>query len=217
MPIYGSGGFTSYSNDRLARAARRLGRARRLPLRQDEDRHAIRTTISARVEAARDAIGDAALFVDANGAYSRKQALHFARTVRRTRRQLVRGAGVERRSRRLAAACATARRPAWTSPPENTATSRSISAACWRPARSTCCRPTRRAAAAITGFLRAAALADAFGLPLSAHCAPALHLPVCCAAPRLRHIEWFHDHVRIEQHAVRRRARAAGRHDRAAI
>jgi L-alanine-DL-glutamate epimerase-like enolase superfamily enzyme len=50
-----------------------------------------------------------------------------------------------------------------------------------------------------TGFLRAAALADAWGLPLSAHTAPALHLPVCCSAPRLRHIEWFHDHVRIER------------------
>ncbi|WP_372620711.1 enolase C-terminal domain-like protein [Falsiroseomonas sp.] len=49
-----------------------------------------------------------------------------------------------------------------------------------------------------TGFLRAAALADAHGVPLSAHTAPALHLPVCCAAPRLRHIEWFHDHVRLE-------------------
>jgi L-alanine-DL-glutamate epimerase-like enolase superfamily enzyme len=49
-----------------------------------------------------------------------------------------------------------------------------------------------------TGFLKAAALADAFGLPLSAHTAPALHLPVCCAAPRLRNIEWFYDHARIE-------------------
>jgi L-alanine-DL-glutamate epimerase-like enolase superfamily enzyme len=50
-----------------------------------------------------------------------------------------------------------------------------------------------------TGFLKAAALADPFGLPLSAHTAPALHLPVCCAAPRLRNIEWFHDHARIER------------------
>jgi L-alanine-DL-glutamate epimerase-like enolase superfamily enzyme len=49
-----------------------------------------------------------------------------------------------------------------------------------------------------TGFLKAAALADAWGVPLSAHTAPALHLPVCCAAPRLRHLEWFHDHARIE-------------------
>ncbi len=50
-----------------------------------------------------------------------------------------------------------------------------------------------------TGFLRAAALADAFQLPLSSHCAPALHLPVMLAAPRAVHMEWFHDHVRIER------------------
>jgi len=50
-----------------------------------------------------------------------------------------------------------------------------------------------------TGFLKVAALAQAWGLPLSAHTAPALHLPVCCAAPGLRNIEWFNDHVRIEQ------------------
>jgi hypothetical protein len=47
--------------------------------------------------------------------------------------------------------------------------------------------------------MRAAAVADAASIPLSAHTAPALHLHVCCAAPRLRHIEWFHDHVRIER------------------
>jgi L-alanine-DL-glutamate epimerase-like enolase superfamily enzyme len=50
-----------------------------------------------------------------------------------------------------------------------------------------------------TGFLQAAALAEAHGLPLSAHTAPALHLPVCCSVPQLRHIEWFHDHARIER------------------
>jgi L-alanine-DL-glutamate epimerase-like enolase superfamily enzyme len=50
----------------------------------------------------------------------------------------------------------------------------------------------------ITGFLQAATLCDAYHIPLSAHCAPALHLHVACAAPRLRHQEWFHDHVRIE-------------------
>jgi L-alanine-DL-glutamate epimerase-like enolase superfamily enzyme len=50
----------------------------------------------------------------------------------------------------------------------------------------------------VTGFLKAAALADAHGLPLSTHTAPALHLAVCAAAPRLRHVEWFHDHAPIE-------------------
>jgi L-alanine-DL-glutamate epimerase-like enolase superfamily enzyme len=49
-----------------------------------------------------------------------------------------------------------------------------------------------------TGFLRAAALADTWQVPLSAHCAPALHLHVCLAAPRFVNLELFHDHVRIE-------------------
>jgi L-alanine-DL-glutamate epimerase-like enolase superfamily enzyme len=51
----------------------------------------------------------------------------------------------------------------------------------------------------VTGFLQVAALCEAFHIDLSAHCAPALHLHACCAVPRLRHQEWFHDHVRIEQ------------------
>jgi L-alanine-DL-glutamate epimerase-like enolase superfamily enzyme len=50
----------------------------------------------------------------------------------------------------------------------------------------------------ITGFLRAGALAAAFGLELSAHCAPAASLAACCAVPAFRHLEWFHDHARLE-------------------
>ena len=34
---------------------------------------------------------------------------------------------------------------------------------------------------------------------LSTHCAPALHAHVACAAKRVRHIEYFHDHARIER------------------
>lgn len=49
-----------------------------------------------------------------------------------------------------------------------------------------------------TGFLRAAALAAAHQLDVSAHCAPALHASVAAAVPNLRHIEWFIDHVRLE-------------------
>jgi L-alanine-DL-glutamate epimerase-like enolase superfamily enzyme len=50
----------------------------------------------------------------------------------------------------------------------------------------------------VTGFLQVAALAEAQHIELSGHCAPALHLHVACAARDLRHLEWFHDHVRIE-------------------
>jgi len=51
----------------------------------------------------------------------------------------------------------------------------------------------------VTGFLAASALCDAFDIPLSAHTAPSVHVHLGCASPRLRHLEYFHDHVRIEQ------------------
>jgi L-alanine-DL-glutamate epimerase-like enolase superfamily enzyme len=53
--------------------------------------------------------------------------------------------------------------------------------------------------AGITGFLEAAALCDAFQLPFSAHTSPSIHAHLCCAVPRAVHVEYFHDHVRIEQ------------------
>ncbi len=48
-----------------------------------------------------------------------------------------------------------------------------------------------------TGFLKVAALCEAFEMPLSAHCAPQLHAHVGCAVRVLRHIEYFHDHNHI--------------------
>lgn len=50
----------------------------------------------------------------------------------------------------------------------------------------------------ITGFLQTGVLCEAHHLPMSSHCAPSLHLHACCAAPPIRHMEYFHDHVRIE-------------------
>jgi L-alanine-DL-glutamate epimerase-like enolase superfamily enzyme len=50
----------------------------------------------------------------------------------------------------------------------------------------------------ITGFMQADALCFAHGTPLSAHCAPALAVHPMAASQQGRHIEWFHDHVRIE-------------------
>jgi L-alanine-DL-glutamate epimerase-like enolase superfamily enzyme len=53
--------------------------------------------------------------------------------------------------------------------------------------------------AGITGFMEAAALCAAYHVPLSSHCAPSLHLPLMCAARPAMHLEYFYDHVRIEQ------------------
>ena len=52
--------------------------------------------------------------------------------------------------------------------------------------------------AGVTGFLQVGALCAPQVLPLSAHCGPSLHAPVCCAVAPVCHIEYFHDHVRIE-------------------
>ena len=51
----------------------------------------------------------------------------------------------------------------------------------------------------VTGSCRRPISAKLIMSILSAHCAPALHRHLGCAAPRFRHVEWFHDHVRIEQ------------------
>ena len=50
-----------------------------------------------------------------------------------------------------------------------------------------------------TGWLQAADIAYGFATPFSAHCAPSIHAVIGCAAPQLSHIEYFHDHVRIER------------------
>ena len=51
----------------------------------------------------------------------------------------------------------------------------------------------------MSGFLRVAPLCEARSLPLSAHCAPSLHVHPACSLTNVRHLEYFHDHQRIEQ------------------
>jgi L-alanine-DL-glutamate epimerase-like enolase superfamily enzyme len=51
----------------------------------------------------------------------------------------------------------------------------------------------------ISGFLKVGALCEGFHVPLSTHCAPALHAALGCAVAAVRHAEYFYDHVRIEQ------------------
>jgi L-alanine-DL-glutamate epimerase-like enolase superfamily enzyme len=51
----------------------------------------------------------------------------------------------------------------------------------------------------ITGFMQAGVLAGIHHVPLSAHTAPSLHAHVCCAIDAACHVEYFHDHVRIEK------------------
>jgi L-alanine-DL-glutamate epimerase-like enolase superfamily enzyme len=50
----------------------------------------------------------------------------------------------------------------------------------------------------VTGLVQAEGLCDGWNLPLSLHCGPAIHLHPGTALNRLVHLEYFHDHVRIE-------------------
>jgi L-alanine-DL-glutamate epimerase-like enolase superfamily enzyme len=77
IPVYGSGGFTSYPLDRLQQQVGEWVNRGILKVKMKVGREPLQDL--PRVEAARSAIGpNVELFVDANGAYTRKQALRFA-------------------------------------------------------------------------------------------------------------------------------------------
>ena len=194
--IYGSGGFTSYSPDKLAEQLGGWAEAGFTRVKMKIGTHPKDDV--ARVRRAREAIGaEVELFVDANGAYTRKQALAFADAFAEQRvswfEEPVSSDDLEglRLLRDRAPAGVDIAAGEYGFDPPYFARMLAAGAVDVVQADATRCR-------GVTGFLRVAALCDAFGLPLSAHCAPALHLPLCCAAPRLVHLEWFHDHCRIE-------------------
>jgi L-alanine-DL-glutamate epimerase-like enolase superfamily enzyme len=195
-PIYGSGGFTSYSvahlTEQLAgwaaqgipRVKMKVGRA------PDQD--------PMRVQAAREAIGtQVELFVDANGAYGRKQALRFAARFADLGvvwfEEPVPADDLEGlrliRDRAPAGMEIAAGEYGY----ESRYFDRMLAAGAVDVLQADATR------CGITGLIAAATLAEARGLPLSCHCAPALHLHPGLALPRLAHLEWFHDHARIER------------------
>lgn len=195
-PVYGSGGFTSYSRAQLQKqfsdwVADGIPRVKMKIGRHPSDDYN-------RVADAREAIGpETELFVDANGAYSRKQALLQAKAfatlgvswfeepvssddldgLRLIRDHVPAGMNIAAGEygydlwyfRRMLEAGAVD----------------------VLQADATRC-------AGITGFMRVGALCESHSLQLSSHCGPALHAHPCCAVPNFRHMEYFHDHVRIE-------------------
>jgi L-alanine-DL-glutamate epimerase-like enolase superfamily enzyme len=196
VPVYGSGGFTSYS---VAQLQKQLGEWIAAGM------HCVKMKIGRqpqddvpRVKQVRVTIGDGPeIFVDANGAYARKLALRQARALA--------DLGVTWYEEPVSSEdLAGLRLLRDRCPPgmELTAGEYGYDSAYFRRMCAAGAVDVLQADATrckgITGFMRAAAVADAFLLPLSSHCAPSLHLHPCCAAPRVRHMEYFHDHVRIE-------------------
>lgn len=195
VPVYGSGGFTNYDSarlrDQLAGWIERGCRWVKIKVGNDPDRD------PRRIAAARDAIGDAGLFIDANGALSRRQALNMAEHaveagVRWFEEPVSSDdlAGLHwLRDRMPASIEVAAGEYAWNL--DDIRRMLDAGAVDVQQADVTRC-------GGITGFLAAGTLCEAQHIDLSGHCAPSLHSHVACAVPQLRHLEYFHDHVRLE-------------------
>jgi L-alanine-DL-glutamate epimerase-like enolase superfamily enzyme len=195
VPVYGSGGFTSYSTARLQDqlggwVAEGIPRVK-MKLGREPDRDA------QRLDAAREAIGnDAELFVDANGAYGPKQALAWAERYagewgvtwfeEPVSSENVEGLRLLREE----------------GPPglEIAAGEYGDTLASFRllvPVVD-CLQADVTRCGGYTGLLAVGELAEAQQRDLSGHCAPQISVHGLAALRRLRHLEWFHDHVRVE-------------------
>jgi L-alanine-DL-glutamate epimerase-like enolase superfamily enzyme len=197
VPVYGSGGFTAYDDSQLRSqlggwAEQGIPRVKmKVGSDPDDDPR--------RVRVAREAIGpDTQLFVDANGAYSRKQALELAERFRAegdvswyeepvSSNDL---AGLRLLRDRVPAGMEVA------------AGEYGYSAGYFKRMLEAEAVDVLQAdvtrCAGITGLMQAGALCEAFEVPLSLHCGPSIHLHPGLALDRLVHLEYFHDHVRIE-------------------
>jgi L-alanine-DL-glutamate epimerase-like enolase superfamily enzyme len=199
VPIYGSGGFTSYDErqtraqltgwverDGIPRVKIKIGQSRGTDERRD----------LRRIKLARTIIGpDTELYVDANGGYTTGQAVRVAAQMadfgvtwfeEPVSSQDLAGLAAVRRQVRPDV---TAGEYSW---------SLADSARLIEAGAVDCLQLDVTRCGGVTEFLRGAALAAAHNLEVSAHCAPSLHAHVGAAVPNLRHVEYFHDHQRIE-------------------
>ncbi len=196
VEIYGSGGFTSYDDATLSRQlagwVERDGcRAVKMKIGTEPGRD------PARIQAARAAIGEAALFVDANGALTPRQSLALLDQAGASGISWFEEPVSSDDLAGLAMVRAHAGPDVDIAAGEYCYTLDDVRLMLQAEAVDVQqCDITR--CGGITGFMQAAALCEAHHVPLSAHCAPSAHMHAACAAPRLRHLEWFHDHVRIE-------------------
>ncbi|MFD7604302.1 enolase C-terminal domain-like protein [Streptomyces mirabilis] len=200
VPVYGSGGFTTYDDDQQERQLRgwveqdgiprvKIKIAESWGRREERDRR--------RVAQARAVIGDTTeLYVDANGGYGAKQALRVSGALADegvtwfeepvSSDHLITLAAI----RDQAPLEVAAGEYGYTLPYfEHMLAAGAVD----------CLQADVTRCGGITVWLRAAALAQARGIDISGHCAPHAHAHAAAAVPNLRHLEWFHDHVRIER------------------
>jgi L-alanine-DL-glutamate epimerase-like enolase superfamily enzyme len=199
VPVYGSGGFTSYDDTQLAEQFGHWVHEQGIPrvkMKIAESWGGREQRDLARIARARQIIGDGAeLYVDANGGYTRKQAIRVAAAAAdcdvRWFEEPVSSddlAGLHE-VRESVTADVAAGEYGFDLP---------YFARMVQAGAVDCLQADLSRCGGITEWQRVAALAAANNLQISGHCAPYLHVDAALATPNLRHLEWFHDHVRIE-------------------
>jgi L-alanine-DL-glutamate epimerase-like enolase superfamily enzyme len=200
VAVYGSGGFTSYDDDQTREQLTGWVAKDHIPrvkIKIGENWGACQQRDLERVALAREVIGpDAELYVDANGGYTTGQAIRMAARLADhgvtwfeepvSSQDLAGLAAVRRQARPDVAAGEYS----W---------SLADSARLIAAGAVDCLQLDVTRCGGITEFLRGSALAAAHNLQVSGHCAPNLHAHVGVAVPNLRHVEYFHDHQRIER------------------
>lgn len=194
--VYGSGGFTSYSLERLISQLRGWVEQGVPRVKMKLGREPARDP--GRLDAAREAVGDdAELYVDANGAFSRDEAVDWGR-------RFAHEWGVSWFEEPVSSADLEGLHLVREKVPLDVAAGEyafvPVDFRNLLEARAVdCLQIDVTRCGGYTGFLHAARMAEEHGLDVSAHCAPQASAHVCCAVPRFRHIEYFHDHVRVEE------------------
>lgn len=196
VEAYGSGGFTSYSDERLARQleawVERGAAAVKIKIGRDP------AADPRRIGRARRAIGDDRdLFVDANGAFYRAEALDVACYLAAQRVSWFEEPVTSDDVQGLAWLCARRPAPVRIAAGEYAYRADDFDALLGARAVDVLMADATRCGGA-SGFMRAAALAAARHVPLSSHCAPTVHRHLGCAAETFLNAEYFHDHARVE-------------------
>lgn len=194
-PVYASGGFTSATiaqlQDQLAGWVEEGTPRVKMKVGRDPE-HDVE-----RVRAAREAIGpDTRLFVDANGAYTRSQATAMAHRFHEY--------DIAWLEEPVSSDDLSGLRWIRTRVPPGVQVTAGEYGSDVFQFRMMCqeeavdvVQPDPIRCGGFTGFLRAAEICDAFSTPISSHTAQQLAVHVCCAAPGVLHLEYFHDHARI--------------------
>lgn len=200
VPVYGSGGFCNYPLDRLAHQTAGW-------VEQGIPRVKIKTSRHPeedprRLDAVRKAIGDdTELFVDANGALTRKDALWWAERFRhewgvRWFEEPVSSDDLEGlrllRDRGPAGLDVAAGEYGYLLADFRNL----VDGGCVD-----CLQADVTRCGGITGMLMVGGLCAIHQLELSGHCAPALSVHALSGVVPLRHLEYFYDHTRIESMA----------------